>query len=277
MTSKETLLQKYEEYKKEFDRIPKYREFLRFAGIHGRVLVKIYGEDAYSKLQMECGDLANKLNLEKTPLEKIMRQYGDLALEAGKLPSSSVWIHQGLKPTISGLERSPHFIKWPEFPKKFARWAEVENAVEYKEVLELIEASSSSSGKSITEKSDREFEELINAVRSWIPDRRRNVEETYKVELRKHLEAKGFKLHEEFGESNFDLLIRNKYAIEIKKAPNQSEYDRMFGQLARHLQHQLHVIALVLDAPTQDKFDNFTALVDLYLNKNEKFVEVIKK
>jgi hypothetical protein len=84
-------------------------------------------------------------------------------------------------------------------------------------------------------------------------------------------------LNEEFGESKYDLLVRKKYAIEVKKDPDLGEYDRLFGQVARHLQHQCKVIVLILEATRNDKYENFTALVDKYLNVDENSVEVIKK
>jgi hypothetical protein len=84
-------------------------------------------------------------------------------------------------------------------------------------------------------------------------------------------------MDEEFGESNVDLLVNGKHSIEIKKDPQLGEYDRLFGQLARHLQHQRNVIALIFDAPSEDKLSNFVSLVDKYLNREESFVEVIRK
>jgi hypothetical protein len=91
------------------------------------------------------------------------------------------------------------------------------------------------------------------------------------------LEMMGYRLNEEYGESNFDLLVDRRYAVEIKKDPQQSDYDRLFGQLPRHLQHQKKVIALIMDAPSEDRIENFRVLVDVYLNRGDKFVEVIKK
>ncbi len=275
MISKEISIQKYEEYKNLYKRIPKYREYLEYSGLNKQSLIKIFGEDAYAKLQNECGDVANKLSLEKTPLDKIMRQFGDLVLEMGRIPSSSHWIHKDLKPGISGLSKAPHFIKWSEFPEKFMSWLILSKEHEYEKAKEII--GQSSGNFKLKKVGDSEFEKLIKVVSLWSPARRRNSEGEYKIELRKHLEASGFGLNEEFGESNFDLLINKRYAIEIKKDPNLSEYDRMFGQLARHLQHQLNIIALVMDAPSQDKFENFSSLVDMYLNKDEKNIEVIKK
>ena len=84
-------------------------------------------------------------------------------------------------------------------------------------------------------------------------------------------------LNEEFGESKFDLLVQKKFAIEIEKDPDLGEYDRLFGQVARHLQHQCKVIVLILEATRKDKFDNFTALIEKYLNVDKNSVEVIKR
>src|SRR3989344_7385775 len=137
MASKDDCIQKYIEYKHKYHATPKHKDFLKFAGISDKQLTKLYGRDAYTKLQKECGDEANKLNLERTPTEKIMRQYGDLALELGELPRSSDWAHQELKPTLSGLEKV-HFIKWFEFPKKFMEWIETEHVNGYEKVLDWI-------------------------------------------------------------------------------------------------------------------------------------------
>lgn len=276
MISKNDCIQKYNEYKKQHEIIPKKKDFFKFAGIHERQLVGLYGRDAYTKLQEECGDEANKLNLEKTPTEKIMRQYGDLALELEELPNSSDWIERHLKPSISGLERRPHFIKWSEFPSKFTEWLENNRVRGYEKVLGYINELSAKS-KVKAGKRDREFEKLLGDIRLWSPGMRRNSEGEYKIELRRHLESLGYTVNEEHGESNVDLLINKRHAVEIKKDPQLSEYDRLFGQLARHLQHQMRVIALILDAPSEDKFSNFTSLVDTYLCKDGKIVEVIKK
>ena len=32
-----------------------------------------------------------------------------------------------------------------------------------------------------------------------------------------------------------------------------------------------------MDAPSEDKFENFVLLVDTYMNKDDKVVEVVKK
>ncbi len=87
----------------------------------------------------------------------------------------------------------------------------------------------------------------------------------------------GYEVNEEFGESNIDLRINKKYMVEIKKDPNLGEYDRLFGQLARHLQYHPFAIAVLFDAHRDDIYNNFAALVDSYLNREKKTVEIIKK
>ena len=86
-----------------------------------------------------------------------------------------------------------------------------------------------------------------------------------------------YKVNEEYGESNCDLLVRGDFIIEIKKDPILGEYDRLFGQIARHLQHKPNVIVLILEATRKDRFDNFTELVDKYFNVGHTTVEVIGK
>jgi hypothetical protein len=276
MISKEDLILKYKEYKDQHQAIPKYRDFLKFAEVHSREVESVFGRDAYSKLQQECGDDPNKLTLVQTPRETIMRRYGDLALKLNDLPVSAEWKQSKLKPSIEGLGKPPHSIAWSEFPQKFSEWVKTEGINGYEKVIKLIESSSPKS-KSTMQERDREFEKLLADIRSWSPGRRRNSEGEYKVELRGHLKAIGYEVNEEVGESNIDLLVKKKYMIEIKKDPKLGEYDRLFGQIARHLQHQFFVIALIFDVPGEDNFSNFGALVDSYLNKDKKTVEVLKK
>jgi hypothetical protein len=276
MITKEYCQQKYMEFKNAHTGVPLKKEFLRFAKIPKSQLEFLYGREAYSKLQKECGDKANKLDLERTPREKIMKQYGDLAKGLKELPRSTDWVHHGLRPSISGLEKAPHFIKWSEFPSQFMEWVKEENITGYEEVLGYIPNQADTS-KAKSDRVDPEFRRVMRDILAWAPARRRASEEGYKVELRAHLKSLGYSLNEESGESNVDLLINNRHAIETKKDPQLADYDRLFGQLARHLQHHQNVIACIFDVPSSDKFNNFVSLVDRYLNKDESLVEVIKK
>lgn len=277
MLTKEKCVEKYEECKRSKNGgIPEYREFLKYAGIDKRKLSRLFGASAYSKLQNAAGDAANKLQLERTPFATIMQQYGSLVTELGFVPAYAEWDQRGLKPTESGLRAKPHNMKWSELPVKFAEWVKTNKVSGFDKAIEII-MTSVLTGADKPKNGDVDFSRLIKDVRDWTPARRRNSEAEYKIELRKHLESLNHKLNEEFGESKYDLLVRQEYAIELKKDPDLAEYDRLFGQLARHLQHQCKVIVLILEATRKDKLDNFTALVDKYLNVDDNSVEVIKR
>jgi len=277
MLTKEKCVQKYEECKlSKNGGIPESREFLKYAGIDRRQLERLFGTSAYSKLQNAAGDAPNKLQMERMPFATIMQQYGNLVMELSVVPAYPEWDQRGLKPTKSGLRRKPHNMKWSELPAKFMEWATINKVSGFDKAIEII-ATSGLTGANKPHNSDIDFSRLIKDVRVWTPARRRNSEAEYKIELRKHLESLSYELNEEYGESKYDLLVRRKYAIELKKDPDLTEYDRLFGQLARHLQHQCKVIVLILEATRNDKYDNFTALVDKYLNVDENSVEVIKR
>ena len=277
MLTKESCIQKYKECKRSKNGgIPEWAEFLTYAGTNKGNLERLFGSSAYSKLQMAAGDTPNKLQMERTPLATIMQQYGDLVIELGEAPPYAEWMHRGLKPGLTGLAKSPHHMKWSELPARFTEWVTANKVSGFDKALVTI----SQSNRMIDSKpktGDGDFLRLTKNVREWTPDRRRSSEETYKVELRAHLKSLDYELNEEYGESKFDLLVGRKVAIEIKKDPDLGEYDRLFGQVARHLQHQCKVIVLILEATRKDKYDNFTALVDRYLNVDENSVEIIKK
>lgn len=276
MHTQETCVQKYEECKlSKNGGIPEYHEFLKYAGIAPRQLSRLFGTSAYSKVQIAAGDEPNKLQMERTPLATIMQQYGSLVRDIGAVPAFAEWDYRGLRPTQDGL-RKTHNMKWSELPTKFVEWVTTNRVAGFDDAIEII--AKTGPMNAIQRKTrDVSFSQLIKDVRAWTPARPRNSEAEYKIELRKHLESLGHDLNEEFGESKYDLLVRRKYAIEIKKDPDLAEYDRLFGQLARHLQHQFNVIVLILEARRNDKYDNFTAIVDKYLNLKENSVEIIKR
>jgi hypothetical protein len=275
--TKERCIHKYNECKLSKNGVvPDYREFLKHAGIPKRQLIRLFGSSAFSRLQTAAGDDPNKLQLERTPLATIMEQYGSLVMEVDHLPTSADWEHRGLKPSVEGLRKKPHRLKWTELPAKFVEWVELNEVSGFERAVLLIKASERWKA-SECEDDDPGFVRLIRDIRHWTPARRRNSEGEYKIELRKHLESLKYGLNEEFGESKFDLLAQSAYAIEIKKDPDLGEYDRLFGQIARHLQHHLRVIVIILEATRGDRYDNFAVLVDKYFNVGETSVEIIKK
>lgn len=123
---------------------------------------------------------------------------------------------------------------------------------------------------------DKKFAEIVDKINSWIPDRKRIIEEGYKIELRNYFE-KFFVLEEEVGESKPDLLLYGKYPIEIKKDPSQSEYDRLLGQMIRHNKFYGSAIAIVTSISSEDRFKKFRKL---FLEVHEKLgltAELINK
>jgi hypothetical protein len=277
MLTKDACVQKYKECKRsKKGGIPGSLEFLKYAGIDKRKLSRLFGPSAYSKLQDEAGDNPNRLQMERTPYATIMQRYGDLVMDVGAVPPYAEWDMRGLKPTEAGLRSKPHNMKWSDLPTKFVEWVRTNSISGFENALEII-AKSSRAAANTPKDGDRDFSRLINNVRSWTPARRRNSEGEYKIELRKHLESLDYKLNEEYGESQFDLLVEKEYTIELKKDPDLAEYDRLFGQVARHLQHSQKVIVLIIAATRKDKYDNFVVLVDKYLNVGQDLVDVIKR
>lgn len=271
--TKNDLLTIYNDLKSKNHGLPlKYRDFLKASGINKRVLVQVFGAEAYTKLQKLSGDTPNRLILEKTSLDKIMRAYGDIATEVigaeNKLPTAAHWAGKDLRPTESGLSKT-HKIKWSEFPRKFYEYCAANSTLkaQYKNVLKFIEPSN-------IVKTQNSQHKLLNNVYSeilkWSPALRRSSEEAYKSELSlflkqvKALQKKGLDIREEKGDSRCDIAIGTQIGIEIKKSPSLSEYDRCFGQIARHLKCYEFVIVTIFDVPKQDQFEDFSQLVEMY-------------
>lgn len=274
MTTKDFAKERYLAQKAKIGRKPTADEYYEFSQISPGRLITLYGPSPYTKLQAECGDAPNKLEMTRTSLDEIMRQYGDLALELQHLPSEPEWRHKGCRPARTGLRKPPHNLVWSKMPERFRQWAEAGRRDQYERVLALIPKTKvMPSGKT----APTGLERLLEEIRGWSPARRRNTEGEYKIELRKHLESKKYKLNEEFGESITDLIVNDQFAIETKKDPRLSDYDRLFGQIARHLQHHAVVIAVIFDVPNEDQLDNFKTLVDTHLNVDPFTVEVLKK
>ena len=120
--SKDFLIQKYKEFKDINGRVPNSREFYQYTGIPSHQITKLYGSEAWSKFQKECGDQPTIFMHPRTPEDVIMRQYGDLALELNKLPATADWLKKGLRPNTRNLSNSPHFMKWSELPFRFREW-----------------------------------------------------------------------------------------------------------------------------------------------------------
>jgi hypothetical protein len=263
-----------EQYKKLKDlnkgQKPLYRDFLKFCGVHKRKLDEIFGRDAYSKLQEESGDNPNRLLLERTPISQILDQYGELVRNNNSLPVIADWTQAKFKPSVEGISKV-HNIKWSEIPTVFVK--EYGDKVEWKDVVETIK---STNGTVTQNNTDKKFKEIVDKIVNWTPDRKRIIEEGYKIELRNYLE-RHFTLEEEVGESNPDLLLNKKFPIEVKKDPSQSEYDRLLGQMIRHNKLFGSAIAIVTSISSEDRFKKFQKLFIEVHDKLGMTVELIKK
>jgi hypothetical protein len=275
MIGKEFCKKKYVELKSKSDNdnLPKKSKYLQFCGIDKRKLDALFGSNPYSKLQAECGDKPNKLYLTRVASSKIFDQWGELARQHGRIPTQADWLEAELKPSPDGLAKRPHSIKWSDLPKKFLEYAK--NKSEWHDVVSIIKRSTIRKDKSTPR--SRNFEELVSIIKQWTPDRKRNFEETYKPELKNHLQNKKYLVKEEKGEGNPDLLVDRIYPIELKKDPSLSEYDRLFGQLIRQGLHYEFAIAVIANASSSDRFDDFSKNVECVFPKLNINVKLILK
>ena len=268
---KKFFIDNYQELKgKNNGKKPLYREFLSYCKLHKRKLEEVFGKDAYSKLQEECGDDPNKLSMRRTPTKQILDQYGQLVKELKRVPVAADWIQANLKPTPDAINKI-HKLKWNEIPAAFIN--EYAADAQWTSVIEILNVVS---GSSTSIKSNKLYSEIVDRLANWTPNRKRVVEEGYKIELRNYLE-KYFNLEEEVGESNPDLLINGKFPIEIKRDPSQSEYDRLLGQMIRHNKHFGSAIAVVTNISSTDRFKKFQKLFIEVHDKLGMTAELINK
>ena len=134
-TTKDFCKERYVSKREQLGCPPSAKEFYTFAGVDKRELATLYGSSAYSKLQKDCGDSPNRLEMVRTSLDDIMRQYATVARNKPGLPTGADWSQGGCKPTETGLRRGPYRILWSEMPERFREWADALHAVEYRDVL----------------------------------------------------------------------------------------------------------------------------------------------
>jgi len=266
--------ERYTALRRRLGRKPMVDEYFEAFRISDTALVKLFGPSPYSKLQEECGDKPNKLEMVRTALDDIMVQYGDLALKLGRLPTEPDWRFNGCRPGRSGLRKAPHHIMWSDMPSRFSEWASSRSDEKYNSVVALTPTRAP---KATSDRGSHQLSKLLADIGAWSPGRMRNSEGEYKIELRKTLEALGYAVNEEHGESNADLVVEGSLIIETKKAPQLSDYDRLFGQIARHLNEHPVVIAIIFDVTAADKLDSFKVLVDRHLNTGQYIVQILKK
>jgi hypothetical protein len=271
MEKRNEFIDKYNSFKKlNGGQIPLKKDFLKFSQLNENQLVRVFGKDAYSVLQQECGDKPNRIETVSTSTEQIFEQYGQLLKKHNRPLSSSDWVQAGFRPNIANLKKI-HNIKWADMELAFVNYASDKSI--WKDVIGLL----SPTGKiNSNNTQDKKFLDIVDKINAWTPDRKRVLEEGYKIELRKYLE-KYFDVEEEVGETNTDLLLNKKYPIEVKKDPTLSEYDRLLGQMIRHNKQYGSAIAVVTGLSSQDRFIKFRKLFVEIHDKLEMTAEIINK
>ena len=177
---REFYIDQYLNLKSQLGRTPKIREFYKVDGVTRRAFIKTFGNNPYSKLQEECGDTPNKLNLERTPTENIYEQFGTVTRKLGKLPTQADWDFFDCKPTVSGIERPPHNIKWKELPRHFYEFAN-SNEI-WSDVIEILNSNISDLSQPELTPMNSEFQKCVSKINEWTPQRKRFNEEGYKIE-----------------------------------------------------------------------------------------------
>jgi hypothetical protein len=270
MDKKIELIDKYKIFREIPDNEKRLKkDFLKFCQINETQLTKIFGRNAYATLQTLSGDKPNKLEMKRTSINQILEQYGQLVRRHQRAIVTSDWIEAGFRPNIHNL-RKIHSLKWGDMQPTFLE----HNAdnINWKDVVGILKANDHAPIKN----KDKKFAEIVHRISTWTPDRKRIVEEGYKIELRKYLEQ-FYDIEEEAGDTNTDLLVNKKYPIEIKKDPTLSEYDRLLGQIIRHNKQYGSAIAIVTSLSSQDRFIRFQKLFIEISNKLSMKVEIIKK
>lgn len=254
MDTRQDYINKYNAFKKLIGgQKPLKKEFLQHYKIKELHLLRIFGKDPYSTLQQECGDKPNKLELVRTELSEILDKYGELARQHKRIPVQADWYAADYFPRPDGIKKV-HKLSFLTLPEVFVE--NYKDKAEWKDVIKILTRSNKATSE---DKKNRAFIEIVDKINYWTPDRKRVLEEGYKIELRKYLE-KSFDVEEEVGDSNADLLINKKYPIEIKKDPSTSEYDRLLGQMIRHNKQYGSAIAVVTSLSSQDRFMKFQKL-----------------
>jgi cell wall assembly regulator SMI1 len=119
------------------------------------------------------------------------------------------------------------------------------------------------------------FDDVLFAIQRWIPLRRHPKEDGYQVDLHRHLEKSGYSVHLEQGDTLADIVVNRKIPIELKKNPTLGEYDRLHGQLSRHVRKYGCAIAVVCDVDRKELFDDF--VVNAIRDFGQGVVEIVSK
>ncbi len=124
--------------------------------------------------------------------------------------------------------------------------------------------------------SDSDFNVVLQQIRQWVPLKRYSTEEGYHPDLHNFLRDKcGHVTHLEEGPERADIVVDDRFPIELKKNPTKGEYDRMHGQLLRNECAYGCAIGVVCDVKRLEAFHKFVATVNKA--KGNKKIEILSK
>jgi len=104
--------------------------------------------------------------------------------------------------------------------------------------------------------------EIVEVINNWIPKLRFRTEEAYEAALAEFLDGQGIQAPEQQGKSLADILAAFGIAIEMKLNPNRDDYDRLSGQIIRHLEEYGIVIVVIARPDKQDMLDEYKSRFD---------------
>ena len=103
---------------------------------------------------------------------------------------------------------------------------------------------------------------LIQSIEGWTPLKRHRTEEGYQMDLRQYLQYEcGYQCRLE-GVEMADIVVDDKFPVELKKNPTQSEYDRLLGQLTRMHRAKNFAVGVICDVRRLEMFLDFKQQMD---------------
>ncbi len=103
---------------------------------------------------------------------------------------------------------------------------------------------------------------LIKSIEGWSPLKRHRTEEGYQMDLRQYLQYEcGYPCRLE-GVEMADIVVEDKFPVELKKNPTQAEYDRLLGQLTRMHRAENFAVGVICDVRRLEMFLDFKQQMD---------------
>ena len=121
------------------------------------------------------------------------------------------------------------------------------------------------------------FEDVVRDIEEWLPRISYNSEDGYRADLNPWLWSRGHHTRMEKGDSTVDILVDNKYPIEVIMEPELSDFHRAFGQIHRHLERFQSVIIVICRPKHHDELEYFEERVRRSLTNNKRPYKIIKK